>query len=157
MISELATCVVQQRVLSFNQQPIQRISGEIKTDSWIFLGLSTVRRHKLDHLDINSTTAVAGNAGLTLTSAATAVVEYMAKWSNLCLRTVLYETCICWEQTFDGWKMPITVMQLKIQTINFTCTQYPFQEMGKTCKSCTVKIWWKSLLFFKLLKLTVTW
>ena len=43
----------------------------------------TVRGYKLDHFAINSTTAVAGKAGFTLASAATAVVEFMAKWLNL--------------------------------------------------------------------------
>ena len=43
---------------------------------------------KKDHLAINSTTAVAGKAGFTLASAATAVVEFMAKWSNLYLLRV---------------------------------------------------------------------
>ena len=47
-----------------------------------------MRGHKLDHLAINSTTAVAGKAGFTLASAATAVVEFMAMWSNLCPPTV---------------------------------------------------------------------
>ena len=45
--------------------------------------------YKLDHLAINSTTSVAGKAGVTLASAATAVVEFMAKWSNLYPRKVL--------------------------------------------------------------------
>ena len=39
----------------------------------------TVRGYKVNHLAINSTTAVAGKAGFTLASAATAVVEFMAK------------------------------------------------------------------------------
>ena len=42
----------------------------------------------MDHLAINSTTAVAVKAGFTLASAATAVVEFMVKWSNLCPPTV---------------------------------------------------------------------
>ena len=50
-----------------------------------------MRGHKLDHLAINSTTAVAGKAGFTLASAATAVVEFMAKWLTLYLRTVVLE------------------------------------------------------------------
>ena len=37
---------------------------------------------------INSTTAIAGKAGFTLASAATTVVEFMVKWSNLCLPKV---------------------------------------------------------------------
>ena len=41
------------------------------------------------HLAINSATAVAGKAGFTLASAATAVVEFIAKWSNLCPLKVL--------------------------------------------------------------------
>ena len=52
----------------------------------------TVRRYKFNHLAINASTAVAGKAGFTLASAAsaaTAVVEFKAKFSNLCLLTVL--------------------------------------------------------------------
>ena len=41
---------------------------------------------------INPTTAVACKAGFTLTSVATAVVEFMAKWSHLCPPTVLYKS-----------------------------------------------------------------
>ena len=48
----------------------------------------TVRGHKLDHLAINSTTAVAGKTGCTLASPATAVIEFMAKWLNLYPSTV---------------------------------------------------------------------
>ena len=39
-------------------------------------------------LVINATTAMAGEAGWTLASPATAVVEFMAKWLNLYPRTV---------------------------------------------------------------------
>ena len=46
------------------------------------------RGYKFNHLAINSTTAVAGKAGFTLASAATAVVEFMAKWLTLYPRTV---------------------------------------------------------------------
>ena len=56
--------------------------------TWIFARI-TMRRHKLEHLAINSTTAVVGKAGFALASAATAVVEFMAKWSNLCPPTVV--------------------------------------------------------------------
>ena len=48
----------------------------------------SVSGYKLDHLAINSTTAMAGKAGSTLASAATTVVEFMAKWLNLYPRTV---------------------------------------------------------------------
>ena len=48
-----------------------------------------MRGYKLDRLAINSTTAVVGKAGFTLASAATAVVEFMAKWSNLYPHTVM--------------------------------------------------------------------
>ena len=48
----------------------------------------TVRGYKFNHLAINSISAVAGNAGFTLDSAATSVVEFMAMWSNLCPTTV---------------------------------------------------------------------
>ena len=46
--------------------------------------------HKMDHLAINSTIAVAGKAGFTLQSAATAAVEFKEKWLNLCPRTVFF-------------------------------------------------------------------
>ena len=42
----------------------------------------------MDHLDINSTTAVAGKAGFTLASTATSVVEFMTKWFDLHTLTV---------------------------------------------------------------------
>ena len=46
---------------------------------WLFARI-TMRRHKLEHLAINSTTAVIGKVGFSLASAATAaVVEFMAK------------------------------------------------------------------------------
>ena len=48
-----------------------------------------VHGYKLDHLDINSTTALAGETGFNLASPATAVVEFMAKWFNLYPRTVV--------------------------------------------------------------------
>ena len=51
--------------------------------------VNTVGRHKLDHLAINSTTAVAAEAGVTPVLPATAVVDFMAKWLYLYLRTVL--------------------------------------------------------------------
>ena len=47
-----------------------------------------VRGHKVDHLTISLTTAVAGKAGFTLASAARAVVEFMAKWLNMYPPTV---------------------------------------------------------------------
>ena len=46
---------------------------------------TTVRGYKFNNVAINSTTAVAGKAGFTLASA---VVEFIAKWSNLCPPTV---------------------------------------------------------------------
>ena len=49
----------------------------------------TLRCYKFNPLAINSKfTAETGKAGFTLASAATAVVEFMAKWSNLCPSTV---------------------------------------------------------------------
>ena len=45
----------------------------------------------MDLLAINSTTAVAGNFGFTLASAATAVVEFMAKWLNMYPLTVFLD------------------------------------------------------------------
>ena len=39
--------------------------------------------------ETNSTTAVDGQTGFTLASAATAVVGFMAEWSNLCPPTVV--------------------------------------------------------------------
>ena len=47
-----------------------------------------MRGYKFNHLAINSTTAVAGEAGFTLASAARAVVEFMAKWLNMYPPTV---------------------------------------------------------------------
>ena len=47
----------------------------------------TVRGYKFNHLDINSTTAVAGKAGITLASAATAVVKsWLSGPICVCLR-----------------------------------------------------------------------
>ena len=54
----------------------------------IYILAITVRGYKVNPLAINSTTAVAGKAGFTLASAATAVVEFMAKWLTLYPRTV---------------------------------------------------------------------
>ena len=51
--------------------------------------ISTVRGYKFNHLAIKSSTAVAGKAGFTLASAATALVEFMSKCSNLCPPTVI--------------------------------------------------------------------
>ena len=56
--------------------------------------LDTVGGHKLDHLAINSTIGVAGKAGFTLASAATALVEFMSKCSNLCPPTVITQYAI---------------------------------------------------------------
>ena len=44
---------------------------------------------RLDHLAINSTTAVAADARVNPALPATAVVEFMAKWLNLYPRTVV--------------------------------------------------------------------
>ena len=49
---------------------------------------NTVSGHKLDHLAKNSTTAVAAEARVNPALPATAVVEFMAMWSNLCPPTV---------------------------------------------------------------------
>ena len=57
-----------------------------------------MRGHKLHQLAINSTIAVTGKAGLTLASAATGVVEFMANGSNLSPHTVrlkFLKTSIC--------------------------------------------------------------
>ena len=51
--------------------------------------VNTIAGHKFDHLAINSTTRVAAEAGVTPVLPATAVVEFMAKWLYLYLRTVL--------------------------------------------------------------------
>ena len=56
--------------------------------TWCVTFGTTVRGYKFNHLAINSTTVVAGKAGFNPASAATAVVEFMAKWSNLCPPTV---------------------------------------------------------------------
>ena len=44
----------------------------------------------MDHLAINSTTAVAAEARVTPALPATEVVEFMAKWSNLYPHTVIF-------------------------------------------------------------------
>ena len=49
---------------------------------------ATVGGYKLNHLTINSTTAVAADARVNPALPATAVVEFMAKWLNLYPRTV---------------------------------------------------------------------
>ena len=57
----------------------------------------TVNGYKFNHLPINSITAVAAEARVNPALPSTAVVEFMAKWSNLCPRTVEFfhgnETC----------------------------------------------------------------
>ena len=53
------------------------------------MGLSTVCGHKLDHLAINSTTAVAAEARVNPALPATTVVEFMAMWLNLYPPTVV--------------------------------------------------------------------
>ena len=62
---------------------------------------NTVRGHKLDHLALNSTTAVTCKAGFTLASAATAVVEFMAKWSNSCSA---YGTFLLVNKPYKNWR-----------------------------------------------------
>ena len=52
------------------------------------------RGHKLDHLALNSTTAVAVEARVTPALPATVVVEFMANWLNLYPRTVCQRACI---------------------------------------------------------------
>ena len=67
----------------------------------------TVRGYKFNHLAINSTTTVAGNAGVTLASTVTAVVEFMAKWSYLCPPTVNYKPMkkeLKNQETFGLWR-----------------------------------------------------
>ena len=57
------------------------VSSSIMTD--------TVRECKFNQVAINSTTAVAAEARVNPALFTTAVVEFMAKWLNLYLRTVL--------------------------------------------------------------------
>ena len=54
-----------------------------------------MRGYKFNHLAVNSTTAVASEARVNPVLHATAVVEFMAKWFNLCPRTVFGETHWC--------------------------------------------------------------
>ena len=54
----------------------------------IYFNLRTISGYKLDHLALNSTTAVAGKAGFTITLAAIAVGDFMATWLNLYPLTV---------------------------------------------------------------------
>ena len=81
----------------FGEEFYQVIKKEIKSKNIGFISQklerikslkSTVRRYKFNHLSINSTTAVAAEARVKPAFPATAVVECMAKWSNLCPRTV---------------------------------------------------------------------
>ena len=66
--------------------------ANLKSNSWSCLPLRSIST--VGHLAINSTTAVASKAGFALASAATAMVEFMAKWSNMCppvvVKTRLY-------------------------------------------------------------------
>ena len=52
-----------------------------------------MRVYKFNHLAINSTTAVAGEARVHPGSPAMAVVEFMAKWTILCPLTVAADCC----------------------------------------------------------------
>ena len=54
--------------------------------------LRTVGGHELDHLAINSTTAMAAEARVNPALPVTAVVKFMAKWLTLYPRTV---PCAC--------------------------------------------------------------
>ena len=67
------------------------VSAKHRTAKEIFFSIisDTVRGYKFNHLAINSTIAVEGKAGFTLASAAIAVVEFMAKWSNLFVATAV--------------------------------------------------------------------
>jgi len=59
--------------------------------AWFFnplLLINTVGGHKLDHLAINSTTAVAAEVRVNPALPATAVVELVTKWLNLYPHTV---------------------------------------------------------------------
>ena len=80
----------------------------------VLVGVSTVRGHKLDHLAINSTTAMAGNVGCTLASLATAVVEFMAKRLNLYPRTVSTFTRLLWEAFPDLGFLGFPKKQIRI-------------------------------------------
>jgi len=50
--------------------------------------IKAMRGPKFNHLAPNSTTPVAAEAGVNPALPATAFVEFMTKWSNLCPRTV---------------------------------------------------------------------
>ena len=54
------------------------------------MNLDTIGGHKLDHLAINSTRVVAAEVRVNPAYPATAVVEFMTKWLNLYLRTVIF-------------------------------------------------------------------
>ena len=53
--------------------------------------INTVGGHKLDHLAINSTTAVAVEARVTPTLPATVVVEFMARWWSILYQNTVLE------------------------------------------------------------------
>ena len=59
-----------------------------------------MRGYKFSHLAINSTTAVAAEARVKPTLPAIAVVEFMAKWSNLYPRTE-QQTIVTISNVFD--------------------------------------------------------
>ena len=96
----------------------------------------TVRGYRFNHLAINSTTAVAGKAGFTLASAATAAVGFMAEWSNLCPPTVvdmmvyreksLFPTCkkwFMWKCFSIGnfyWQHPVNVSVKNVTNHHFS-------------------------------------
>ena len=48
---------------------------------------NTLRKYKVNRLAINSTTALAAEARVNTAFPATPMVEFVAKWSNLCPRT----------------------------------------------------------------------
>ena len=73
---------------------------------------------KLDHLGINSTTAVAGKAGFTITLAAIAVVDFMATWLNLyplTVRIVKRKRNVFWPDLADRRTLKVHgVKQLRV-------------------------------------------
>ena len=76
---QLSKCII--RTQKQNIKPVNRLVYHRQAQG-------TVRGYKVNHLAINSITAVTGKDGFTLASAAIAVVEFMAKWSNVCPPTV---------------------------------------------------------------------
>ena len=77
--------------ISCNSELIDKIEPNKPVRKQFTFIFDAVRGYKFKHLAINSTTAVAAEVRVNPSLPATAVVEFMAKWSNLCPRTVYFQ------------------------------------------------------------------